>query len=63
MSTGRESPLESELEDFAEILRTEDFNGEKELVALSGQSLLLPQDEAFHPDATGLQWRLEQLSA
>ncbi len=38
-------------------------NGEKELLELSGKSLLLPQDEAFHPDATGLQWRCERLSA
>jgi hypothetical protein len=27
MNPGREPPLESELEDFAEILRTEDSNG------------------------------------
>ena len=38
-------------------------NGEEELKELSGNSVLLPQDPAFHPDATGLQWRLERLSA
>ncbi|MES2921910.1 MAG: hypothetical protein V4819_10195 [Verrucomicrobiota bacterium] len=38
-------------------------NGEKELLKLSGQSLLLPQDEAFHPDSKGLSWRLERLIA
>jgi len=38
-------------------------NWEKELIALSGQSLLLPQDEVFHPDAEGLRWRYERLIA
>ena len=38
-------------------------NGEKELLTLSGQKLLLPQDEAFYPDAEGLKWRCEQLIA
>lgn len=38
-------------------------SGEKELIALSRQALLLPQDEAFHPDAEGLKWRCKQLSA
>ncbi len=38
-------------------------NGEKELIALSGQVLLLPQDEAFHPDADGLTWRCGRLIA
>ena len=37
--------------------------GEAELLALSGKSLLLPQDQAFHPDADGLKWRCEQLIA
>jgi putative restriction endonuclease len=45
------------------ILDPRRSNGEKELVALSGQSLLLPQDEAFHPDADGLNWRCEKLIA
>jgi hypothetical protein len=30
---------------------------------LSGQALLLPQDEAFHPAVNGLNWRCEQLIA
>jgi putative restriction endonuclease len=47
----------------SKILDPRRSNGEKELIELSGKSLLLPQDEAFHPDATGLQWRLERLSA
>lgn len=38
-------------------------NGEKELVALSGQSVLLPKDPAFHPIAEGLEWRKMRLSA
>jgi putative restriction endonuclease len=38
-------------------------NGEKELIDLSGKSLLLPQDEAFHPDGNGLEWRLSKLIA
>jgi putative restriction endonuclease len=38
-------------------------NGEKELVALSGQSVLLPKDPAFHPDEEGLKWRCERLIA
>jgi hypothetical protein len=37
--------------------------GEKELLKLSEQSLLLPQDLAFNPDAEGLKWRCEQLIA
>lgn len=38
-------------------------NGEKELRALSGQALLLPQDRAFQPDGEGLTWRYERLIA
>ncbi len=38
-------------------------NGERELADLSGKSLLLPKDPAFHPDAEGLRWREERLSA
>ena len=38
-------------------------NGENELLTLSGQKLLLPQDEAFYPDIEGLKWRCEQLIA
>ncbi|NQX00585.1 HNH endonuclease [bacterium] len=45
------------------ILDPRRSNGEKELNTLSGQSLLLPQDQAFHPDAEGLKWRSERLIA
>lgn len=38
-------------------------NGERELRALSGQTLLLPQDPAFHPEPEGLRWRIHRLSA
>ncbi len=47
----------------SKILDPRRSTGEKELAALSGQVLLLPQDEAFHPDADGLKWRCEQLIA
>lgn len=45
------------------ILDPRRSNGEKELIALSGKTLLLPQDEAFHPDAEGLKWRCNQMIA
>jgi len=45
------------------ILDPRRSTGEKELQGLSGKSLLLPQDQAFHPNAEGLQWRCKQLSA
>jgi hypothetical protein len=38
-------------------------NGEKKLIKLSGKSLLLPKDPAFHPDADGLEWRYQKLIA
>jgi putative restriction endonuclease len=38
-------------------------NGERELADLAGKSLLLPKDQAFHPDAEGLIWRCNRLSA
>ncbi|MEY3896657.1 MAG: hypothetical protein RLZZ214_2177 [Verrucomicrobiota bacterium] len=47
----------------SKVLDSRRSNGEKELIAISGQALLLPQDEAFHPDADGLKWRCEQLIA
>ncbi len=47
----------------SKILDPRRSNGEKELIFLSGKSLLLPQDEAFHPDVEGLKWRCEQLIA
>jgi putative restriction endonuclease len=37
--------------------------GEAELLSLAGKSLLLPQDQAFHPDEVGLKWRCERLIA
>lgn len=30
-------------------------NGEKDLLELAGESVLLPKDPAFHPDAEGLE--------
>jgi putative restriction endonuclease len=47
----------------SKILDPRRSNGEKELMVLSGQAVLLPQDQAFHPDAAGLKWRYEQLIA
>ncbi len=47
----------------SQIIDSRRSNGEKELLALSGQKLLLPQDEAFYPDVEGLKWRCEQLIA
>jgi hypothetical protein len=47
----------------SKILDPRRSNGEKELIELSGKSLLLPQDEAFHPEREGLEWRLRKLTA
>jgi len=47
----------------SKVLDPRRSTGEKELARLSGQILLLPQDQAFHPDAEGLRWRCEQLIA
>ncbi len=47
----------------SKILDPRRSNGEKELLELSGKSLLLPQDQAFHPDSEGLKWRCDQLIA
>jgi putative restriction endonuclease len=47
----------------SKILDPRRSTGEKELAALSGQVLLLPQDQAFHPNAEGLKWRCEKLIA
>ena len=47
----------------SKILEPRRSTGEAELLSLSGKSLLLPQDQAFHPDAEGLKWRCEQLIA
>lgn len=47
----------------AAVLDSRRSTGEAELLALSGKSLLLPRDQAFHPDPTALAWRCERLSA
>jgi hypothetical protein len=47
----------------SKILDPRRSNGEKALIVLSGKSLLLPQDEAFHPEREGLEWRLRKLTA
>lgn len=47
----------------SKILDPRRSNGEKELIELSGKTLLLPKDDAFHPDTRGLKWRCEQLIA
>ncbi len=47
----------------SKILDSRRSNGEKELLELTGKSLLLPKDEAFHPDREGLEWRCERLMA
>lgn len=47
----------------SKVLDPRRSNGEKELIALSGQALLLPQDQAFHPDAVGLLWRCMRIGA
>jgi putative restriction endonuclease len=38
-------------------------NGEKEIAEIAGKSVLLPKDPAFHPEAEGLKWRIEKLTA
>jgi len=38
-------------------------NGEKEIAEIAGKSVLLPKDPAFHPEAEGLRWRIEKLTA
>ena len=45
------------------ILDARRSNGEKDLLELTGKSVLLPKDPAFHPDAEGLRWRRERLIA
>jgi hypothetical protein len=44
------------------ILDPRRSNGEKELIALAEKFLLLPQDQAFHPDLEGLKRREERLA-
>lgn len=48
---------------ISNILDPRRSNGEKELTELAGKTLLLPKDEAFHPDQNGLRWRFERLIA
>lgn len=45
----------------SKILDPRRSNGEKELSELADKTLLLPKDEAFHPDREGLEWRRERL--
>ena len=47
----------------SKVLDPRRSNGERELIALSGQILLLPQDEAFHPDDMGLRYQMGKLIA
>jgi len=47
----------------ASILDARRSTGEKELLELSGKSVLLPKDPAFHPNEVGLMWRCERVSA
>ena len=47
----------------SKILDPRRSTGEKDLLDLAGKSVLLPKDPAFHPDAEGLRWRGERLSA
>lgn len=47
----------------ASILDPRRSTGEKELLELSGKSILLPKDPAFHPNEEGLRWRCERVSA
>ncbi len=46
----------------SKLIATRRSNGERELADLSGKSLLLPKDPAFHPDEEGLRWRRERVS-
>lgn len=47
----------------SKILDARRSTGEEQLLTLAGKSLLLPKDQAFHPDAEGLGWRLKKLTA
>jgi hypothetical protein len=57
------APSPDHLWQVSRILDPRRSTGEAEILGLSQKSLLLPQDEAFHPDAEGLRWRLGQLLA
>jgi len=45
------------------ILNPRRYNSEKKLIKRLEKSLLVPQDEAFHPAAEGLKWRSIRLIA
>lgn len=47
----------------SEILHAHRSTGEKELLELASREVLLPHEQAFLPDPTGLEWRLEKLIA
>lgn len=47
----------------SKVLDPRRSNGEAELLSLAGKTLLLPQDQAFHPYQNGLEWRCRQLIA
>jgi hypothetical protein len=47
----------------SKILDHRRSTGEAELLTLAGRTLLLPQDQAFHPDKDGLTWRCGRLIA
>lgn len=57
------APGPDHLWQVSRILDPRRSTGEAELLTLSKKSLLLPQDEAFHPDPEGLGWRVEKLIA
>lgn len=45
----------------ASVLDSRRSTGEADLLALSGRPVLLPRDEAFHPDPAFLRWRCERV--
>jgi putative restriction endonuclease len=48
---------------ISKLIEPRRSTGEKEIHDLSGQTVFLPKDPAFHPSAEGLKWRCAQLSA
>ncbi len=58
------APAPDHLWRVSPILDDRRSTGEAELIQLRNKPLLLPREEAFHPDAAGLEWRaLHLLSA
>jgi hypothetical protein len=51
------------IRNVSNLIDTKRLKGAQDLLALSGEGLLLPQDDAFHPDANGLKWRRERFFA